>query len=66
VTKATKNKTRKLSINRETLRILSNLDLALAIGGVDSAPGGNNQCPVISDSCRLSGLMPPGQDEKSC
>jgi hypothetical protein len=38
---------RKLVLRSETLRTLANMDLARAVGGVDS---GAEQCPVAFDS----------------
>jgi hypothetical protein len=61
-----KKKTRKIVLNRETLRTLSHLELALARGAKDNEPVGEN-CPVMTDSCKLSGIQPPvPDDDKQC
>jgi hypothetical protein len=41
---------RKLVLRTQTLRTLANIDLAFAVGGLDS---GNVRCPALADSGRV-------------
>jgi hypothetical protein len=42
-----KKTSRKLVLRSQTLRVLDNIDLAHAVGGLDS---GDVRCPVVADS----------------
>ncbi|TMQ07328.1 MAG: hypothetical protein E6J90_22800 [Deltaproteobacteria bacterium] len=41
---------RKLVLQSQTLRVLADIDLAQAVGGLDS---GNVQCPAVADTGRV-------------
>lgn len=42
-----KKTSRKLVLRGQTLRVLADIDLTRAVGGLDSA---NGQCPAVADS----------------